>query len=96
LKFKYGKKLSTKETANYMRFGSILSLSDILKKKLFQWISLILTRSEMAHLLRKSPFYCFCVLAGYDTDGPALYWIDYLATMHKVKTAAQGYIKIVF
>jgi len=47
----------------------------------------------MAHLLRKSPFFCFTVLAGHDADGPALYWIDYMATMQKVKTAAQGYIQ---
>jgi len=66
LRYKYGKRLSTKETANYMR-------------------------SEMAQLLRKSPFFCFTVLAGHDADGPALYWIDYMATMQKVKTAAQGY-----
>jgi 20S proteasome subunit beta 4 len=46
----------------------------------------------MAEALRKSPFQCQCVLAGFDDkDGASLYWLDYLGTLQKVKTAAQGY-----
>jgi 20S proteasome subunit beta 4 len=46
----------------------------------------------MAEALRKSPVHCQTVLAGFDeVDGASLYWIDYLATSQKVKTAAQGY-----
>jgi 20S proteasome alpha/beta subunit len=31
------------------------------------------------------------LLAGYDEDGPGLYRIDYLGTMHKIHVAAHGY-----
>mmetsp|Transcript_24077 Transcript_24077/g.21134 ORF Transcript_24077/g.21134 Transcript_24077/m.21134 type:complete len:200 (+) Transcript_24077:50-649(+) len=65
-KFKYDKKMTTKETANFMR-------------------------SEMAQALRRSPFFCQTLLAGFDGDEPSLYWIDYLATCQKVKSGAQGY-----
>jgi len=45
----------------------------------------------MARALRQSPFFCQTILAGYDqADGASLYWIDYLATLQKVNTAAQG------
>ena len=32
------------------------------------------------------------LIAGYDEkDGPALYWLDYLATMHHMNIAGTGY-----
>jgi 20S proteasome subunit beta 4 len=31
-------------------------------------------------------------VAGYDKGvGPSLYWLDYLATLHKVNTGGTGY-----
>lgn len=41
-------------------------------------------RSEMATALRKAPYYANVLIAGYDEGvGPSLYWMDYLATMHR-------------
>ncbi|KAK1379991.1 Proteasome subunit beta [Heracleum sosnowskyi] len=50
------------------------------------------TRGELATALRKSPYMVNIVLAGYDKEtGPSLYFIDYIATLHKVDKAAFGY-----
>lgn len=57
------------------------------------------TRGQLAMFLRKSPYQCNLMLAGYDAandvDGtPAqtsLYSIDYLGTLTKLKFAAEGY-----
>lgn len=50
------------------------------------------TRNELAIALRKSPYHTNLLLAGYDEkDGPALYWMDYLATMHHMNTCGTGY-----
>lgn len=50
------------------------------------------TCGELAHALRKSPYYVNMMIAGYDTDtGPSLYYLDYIATLHKVKTGSLGY-----
>ncbi|MFS8021240.1 putative proteasome endopeptidase complex [Helianthus anomalus] len=49
-------------------------------------------RGELATALRKNPYMVNIVLAGYDKEtGPSLYFIDYIATMHKVDKAAFGY-----
>ncbi|XP_047336579.1 proteasome subunit beta type-2-A-like [Impatiens glandulifera] len=51
-----------------------------------------LTRGELATALRKSPYSVNILLAGYDKEkGPSLYYIDYIASLHKVNTAALGY-----
>jgi len=50
-----------------------------------------LIRTEMAIALRKSPFFANVLIAGFDEEGPHLYWIDYLAAMIKVSKGAQGY-----
>ena len=40
----------------------------------------------------QNPYMVNIVLAGYDKEtGPALYFIDYIATLHKVDKAAFGY-----
>ncbi|KAL1296301.1 proteasome subunit beta type-2-B-like [Arachis ipaensis] len=50
------------------------------------------TRAELAAALRKNPYAVNILLAGYDNHtGPSLYYIDYLATLHKVDKAAFGY-----
>lgn len=50
------------------------------------------TRNELATALRKSPYHCNLLLAGYDeSTGPSLYWMDYLATLNKINTGGTGY-----
>jgi hypothetical protein len=40
----------------------------------------------------QSPYHCNLLVAGYDKGvGPSLYWMDYLATLHKVNTGGTGY-----
>ncbi|KAL6971423.1 Proteasome subunit beta type-2-A [Sarracenia purpurea var. burkii] len=50
------------------------------------------TRGELATALRKSPYFVNIILAGYDKEmGPSLYYLDYIASLHKVDKAAFGY-----
>lgn len=50
------------------------------------------TRGELATALRKNPYMVNIILAGYDKEtGPSLYYVDYIATLHKVDKAAFGY-----
>ena len=49
------------------------------------------TRSILAENLRKSPYQANSLIAGYDVDGPKLYWMDYLGSMQKVVKAGHGY-----
>ncbi|XP_022930296.1 proteasome subunit beta type-2-A [Cucurbita moschata] len=50
------------------------------------------TRGELATALRKNPYSVNILLAGYDKEsGPSLYYIDYIATLHKVEKGAFGY-----
>jgi 20S proteasome subunit beta 4 len=49
------------------------------------------TRTTMAENLRKSPVQANVIIAGYDIDGPKLYWMDYLGSSQKVTKAAHGY-----
>mmetsp|Transcript_24863 Transcript_24863/g.73509 ORF Transcript_24863/g.73509 Transcript_24863/m.73509 type:complete len:196 (-) Transcript_24863:58-645(-) len=50
------------------------------------------TRGELATALRKSPYHCNLMLAGYDeATGPSLFWMDYLATLNKINTGGTGY-----
>ncbi|XP_020579870.1 proteasome subunit beta type-2-A-like [Phalaenopsis equestris] len=50
------------------------------------------TRGELATALRKNPYFVNILLAGYDKDiGPSLYYIDYIATLHKIDKGAFGY-----
>lgn len=41
----------------------------------------------------QSPYHCNLLVAGFDEGGvgPSLYWLDYLATLHKVNTGGTGY-----
>lgn len=50
------------------------------------------TRNELATALRSSPYYVNLLQGGYDEKtGPCLYYMDYLACMQKLNTAAHGY-----
>lgn len=50
------------------------------------------TRGQLADALRKSPYHTNLLLAGYDEgSGPALYWCDYLATLHHMNICGSGY-----
>ncbi|KAJ3705651.1 hypothetical protein LUZ61_009356 [Rhynchospora tenuis] len=50
------------------------------------------TRGELATALRKNPYSVNLLLAGYDKGvGPSMYYIDYIATMHKIEKGAFGY-----
>ena len=40
----------------------------------------------------QNPYQTNMLIAGYDEEcGPSLYWLDYLATMHKMNIAGTGY-----
>ena len=48
-------------------------------------------RKELAEGIRSSPHQCNCLVAGFDVDGPKLYWLDYLGSYAKLLKAAHGY-----
>lgn len=49
-------------------------------------------RSELAEALRKGPYQVNILLGGHDQDdGASLWYMDYLASMQKVKFGAHGY-----
>ena len=49
-------------------------------------------RGELAAALRRGPFMCNVLLAGYDAkdESASLYWLDYLGTLQKVNYGCQG------
>ncbi|KAL3157444.1 hypothetical protein ABBQ32_011915 [Trebouxia sp. C0010 RCD-2024] len=50
------------------------------------------TRGELATALRKKPYQVNILFAGFDDRaGASLYWMDYLATMHKMNISGTGY-----
>jgi len=49
-------------------------------------------RDELAYALRRGPFQVNILLGGCDEkDGASLYFLDYLASLQKVKYGCQGY-----
>ena len=48
-------------------------------------------RNQLATALRQNPYSVNLLLGGYDKNGPSLYFLDYLANMHKMKYAVHGY-----
>ncbi|GBG81317.1 hypothetical protein CBR_g31992 [Chara braunii] len=49
-------------------------------------------RGELARALRKNPYHANMLFAGYDEDvGPSLFYLDYIATLHKIQKGAMGY-----
>lgn len=50
------------------------------------------TRSELAKALRKGPYQTNLLIAGWDEGaGPSLYFMDYMAALHKMNCASHGY-----
>ena len=49
------------------------------------------TRNTLAQALRRNPFVCFVLQAGFDAEkGPSLYWMDYFGSLAKPHFSAQG------
>ncbi|BAM38706.1 proteasome subunit beta type 2 [Theileria orientalis strain Shintoku] len=48
-------------------------------------------RQQLAEYLRKSPYQVDLLVAGYDFDGPQLFWVDYLASSTSIDRAVHGY-----
>lgn len=43
-------------------------------------------------VLLQNPYFLNVILAGYDQEvGPSIYYIDYIATLHKIEKGAFGY-----
>ena len=56
-----------------------------------EWLEDISDYFILADIVQ-GPYNVFMLLAGYDEgEGPSLYFMDYLATMHKMNTAGHGY-----
>jgi len=50
------------------------------------------TRGELAKALRKNPYQTNLLLGGFtEEEGPLLFYIDYLSSMHSVKYGVQGH-----
>ena len=49
------------------------------------------TRDLLAKGIRSNPYQCNVLVAGYDADGPKLFWLDYLGSMQQVTKGAHGY-----
>jgi len=50
------------------------------------------TREELASALRQNPYQVNLLLGGFDDkEGASLYFMDYLAALHKMDFACQGY-----
>ena len=49
------------------------------------------TRDLFAKGIRSNPYQCNVLVAGYDADGPKLFWLDYLGSMQQVTKGAHGY-----
>lgn len=48
-------------------------------------------RNLYAEGIRSHPHQCNALIAGYDLDGPKLFWADYLGSMQQVTKGAHGY-----
>jgi len=48
-------------------------------------------RGELARCLRQKPYYVDLLIGGHDSEGPALYYLDYMASMQKMSYACHGY-----
>jgi len=47
---------------------------------------------QLATALRRAPYQVNLLIGGHDEDaGPSLYFMDYMACMHKMNYAAHGY-----
>ncbi|KAF7144512.1 hypothetical protein RHSIM_Rhsim04G0199900 [Rhododendron simsii] len=86
--FRNGIPLTTAAAANFTRGELATALrKDLLSSSLeVHWVM------PTAASVPQSPYMVNIILAGYDKEtGPSLYFIDYIASMHKVDKAAFGY-----
>ena len=47
-------------------------------------------RETLAYGIRNGPYQVNCLLAGFDENGPQLYWVDYMGTSIKTSKGAHG------
>ncbi|KAL9260426.1 Proteasome subunit beta type-2-A-like protein [Drosera capensis] len=87
--FRNGIPLTTAATANFTRgeLATALRKYEVTVSFLHAVLATPLTCTSI-----ENPYSVNILLAGYDKDiGPSLYFIDYIATLHKVDKAAFGY-----
>ncbi|CAL5347223.1 unnamed protein product [Camellia sinensis] len=84
--FRNGIPLTTAAAANFTRGELATALRKLIGfLRHVNWLNL-------CHLAFQSPYMVNIILAGYDKEtGPSLYYIDYIASLHKVDKAAFGY-----
>eukprot|EP00958_Prasinococcus_capsulatus_P011439 scaffold1136_cov399-Prasinococcus_capsulatus_cf.AAC.3 len=87
------------EAADRTRFSEYIQKNLSLYKfrnssKLSTFATANFIRGELATALRQGPYQTNLIVAGWDEkEGASMYWMDYLACMHKQNTAAHGYCK---
>lgn len=86
----------TGDLADQREFGSMIQGNlQFLKFKHKKQLSVDETanfiRNKLSEALRKGPFQVNCLIGGYDSEGPHLYWMDYMGTMQRVSYGAHGY-----
>ncbi|RWW25558.1 hypothetical protein GW17_00010097 [Ensete ventricosum] len=80
--FRNGIPLTTAATANFTRCELALALRKVRPS----------CPVHIVFLVSQNPYFVNILLAGYDKNiGPSLYYIDYIATLHKVDKGAFGY-----
>lgn len=81
------------DTANFMEFiEKNIKLHDLRTGlKMTTKAAASFTRNELATALRKGSYQTDLLIAGVDADGPALYFMDYLASCEKVNKGAHGH-----
>jgi 20S proteasome subunit beta 4 len=77
----FGEFIRSNVTLNELRSGHAMSTHAVANY----------TREQLAEALRSNPKQVNILLAGVDEDGPALYYMDYLASMNPVKFGCHGH-----
>nr|VDD50371.1 unnamed protein product [Brassica oleracea] len=86
--FRNGIPLTTAAAANFTRG----ELATALRKQLDYCFMTLLQFCKFKNLLSSNPYSVNILMAGYDKEaGASLYYIDYIATLHKVDKGAFGY-----
>ncbi|KAG8499762.1 hypothetical protein CXB51_006540 [Gossypium anomalum] len=86
--FRNGIPLTTAAAANFTRG----ELATALRKSLSYLFFLVSTIVNNDIWFFQNPYFVNILLAGYDKEtGPSLFYIDYIATLHKVDKGAFGY-----
>ena len=86
-----GQQLTTDAVANYTRGELATALRKVLQQRHFGKGLPALSASKQHHAVQK-PYQVNILFAGFDDrTGASLYWMDYLATMHKMNISGTGY-----